>query len=83
MIKKKGSHLRALFPDINPGNVLLSHLVAKAVPSALEGLTTLFGMGRGETPPLKSPRILSLEESKFAGHSVPVPSLEGVKPSVY
>ncbi len=39
------------------GNDLLFHLVTKAVPSALEGLTTLFGMGRGVTPPLKSPEF--------------------------
>src|SRR5665647_1370026 len=36
------------------GGVLLSRKVAPEVPSALEGLTTLFGMGRGVTP-LKSP----------------------------
>ncbi len=38
-----------------PGNALLSHGVAQAVPSALEGLTALFGMGRGVSPPLWSP----------------------------
>jgi hypothetical protein len=39
----------------NPGNVLLSHQVTLAVPSALEGLTAVFGMGTGVTPPLWSP----------------------------
>ena len=34
-----------------PGGDLLSHTVSRAVPSALEGLTSLFGMGRGVTPP--------------------------------
>ena len=34
----------------NPGSDLLSHKVSQAVPSALEGLTSLFGMGRGVTP---------------------------------
>jgi hypothetical protein len=34
----------------NPGSVLLSHRKT-AVPSALEGLTTVFGMGTGVTPP--------------------------------
>ena len=33
---------------------LLSHRVAPAVPSALEGLTSEFGMGSGRTPPLSS-----------------------------
>ena len=38
-----------------PGNVLLSHKVTLAVPSALEGLTSVFGMGTGVAPPLQSP----------------------------
>ena len=38
-----------------PGNVLLSHQVALTVPSALEGLTAVFGMGTGVTPPPWSP----------------------------
>jgi hypothetical protein len=33
-----------------PGNALLSHKVAQAVPSAQEDLTSLFGKGRGVTP---------------------------------
>ena len=41
--------------DFIPGNVLLSHKVALAVPSALEGLTSVFGMGTGVAPPLQSP----------------------------
>ena len=35
----------------NPGNDLLSHTVTRAVSSAQEGLTTVFGMGTGVTPP--------------------------------
>jgi len=35
----------------SPGNVLLSHQAALAVPSALEGLTAVFGMGTGVAPP--------------------------------
>src|SRR6185295_11051353 len=38
------------------GGDLLSHPVSRAVPSALEGLTSLFGMGRGVTPPPKPPQ---------------------------
>ena len=41
----------------NPGNVLLSHQAALTVPSALEGLTSVFGMGTGVAPPLMSPGI--------------------------
>ncbi len=41
--------------EYKAGNVLLSHPVARAVPWALVGLTTVFGMGTGVAPPLKSP----------------------------
>ncbi len=41
--------------DKAPGNDLLSHRVAPAVPSAREGLASLFGMGRGVSPPPWSP----------------------------
>ncbi len=34
------------------GGVLLSHTVTHAVPSAQEGLTSVFGMGTGVTPPV-------------------------------
>ena len=37
------------------GDNLLSHRVAPAVPSAPEGLTSVFGMGTGGTPRLSSP----------------------------
>ena len=40
---------------VKPGSDLLSHAVTSIVPSALEGLTTLFGMGRGVAPPVKPP----------------------------
>ena len=34
-----------------PGLVLLSHSIEAVVPSALEGLTAVFGMGTGVAPP--------------------------------
>ena len=37
--------------DKKAGNDLLSHTVTHAVPSALEGLTSVFGMGTGVSPP--------------------------------
>ena len=40
------------------GDDLLSHTVARAVPSALESLTSVFGMGTGGTSPLWSPKKL-------------------------
>ena len=36
--------------DFIPGGDLLSHTVTRAVPSALRGLTSVFGMGTGVTP---------------------------------
>jgi len=33
--------------DANPGSVLLSHTVTRAVPSAMRDLTSVFGMGTG------------------------------------
>ena len=38
-----------------PGDDRLSRPVAGAVPWALEGLTTVFGMGTGVSPPVRSP----------------------------
>jgi hypothetical protein len=35
--------------DNNPGSDLLSHAVSHAVPSAVESLTSVFGMGTGVT----------------------------------
>ncbi|OLM00464.1 hypothetical protein Ae406Ps2_0464c [Pseudonocardia sp. Ae406_Ps2] len=52
-IRKKGSPQRFLhrcglpFQRLNVGGDLLSHTLASAVPSALEGLATGFGMGPG------------------------------------
>lgn len=43
---------------INPGGVLLSHAVPRAVPSALKGLTTEFGMGSGIAPSTLPPETL-------------------------
>ena len=40
---------------INAGSDLLSHTVSHAVPSAVSGLTSVFGMGTGVTPPLWPP----------------------------
>jgi hypothetical protein len=34
--------------DINAGDHLISHTVARAVPSAQRGLTSVFGMGTGD-----------------------------------
>ena len=63
-----------------PGDVLLSQGVAPQVPSALVGLTAVFGMGTGVAPPPWSPEILLLsgvfvtpEVERPCGHPVSVP----------
>ena len=43
------------------GGVLLSQGISPQVPSALVGLTSVFGMGTGVTPPLWPPKPLSRE----------------------
>jgi hypothetical protein len=48
---KKAPFVRGLFTK-KQGDVLLSHPVSEAVPSVLEGLTSVFGMGTGVSPPL-------------------------------
>ena len=42
----------------NAGNDLRSHTLSRAVPSALRGLTSVFGMGTGGTPAVRSPTKL-------------------------
>ena len=41
--------------ELKAGDVVLSHRVSSAVPSALRGLTTVFGMGTGVTLAAKPP----------------------------
>src|SRR5918992_930057 len=48
---------------LNVGGDLLSHTLASAVPSALEGLASGFGMGPGVPPPPKPPTTLSNYET--------------------
>jgi hypothetical protein len=56
--------------EIKPGGDLLSHAVSRGVPSALEGLTSVFGMGTGVTPPTLPPEKVSVHtkgsESSFS-----------------
>jgi hypothetical protein len=48
------------------GDVLFSRRATPQVSSGLEGLTTVFGMGTGVTPPLESPIPLRIRRSVFA-----------------
>src|SRR5579863_5182172 len=49
---KRASLWLARLREFYPGDDLLSHAVTHAVPLALEGLTSVFGMGTGVTPPV-------------------------------
>ena len=53
--KQKARRLDRAF-HYKPGNFLLSHIVAYAVPSGLRSLTAVFGMGTGGSSSLWSPR---------------------------
>jgi hypothetical protein len=48
---------------IYAGNYLLSHTLSRAVPSAQRGLTSVFGMGTGGTPAVRSPTTWSRQPS--------------------
>src|SRR5260370_41364419 len=68
------------------GGVLLSHTVSRAVPSALEGLTSGFGMGPGVSPPPKPPKRLPPPPSRArkslgSGASTATNSLIAVPPA--
>ena len=52
-----------------PGSVLLSHTLTRAVPSALEGLTSEFEMGSGMAPPTLPP-----EELEVSARALPAKS---------
>ena len=45
--KQETPHLHGVFLVLESGNVLLSRAVSSQVPSALKGLTSVFGMGTG------------------------------------
>ena len=54
-----------------PGSDLLSHTVTHAVPSAVEGLTAVFGMGTGVTPLLCPPGTLGAGRSALGTRGQP------------
>ena len=56
MLKKKGLRLLGALCDLIPGGDLRSRVVSNAVSSALQGLTSVFGMGTGVTLAVIPPR---------------------------
>ena len=62
LIKRRGpprSNEAALLANKLPGGVLLSRGSTPQVPSALTGLTSVFGMGTGGSPSLSPPDSIS------------------------
>ena len=58
---------------MDSGSDLLSRAVSSQVPSALKGLTAVFGMGTGGTPSSLPPEIVNfLSRFGFRFHSVPL-----------
>lgn len=72
---------RGPFDQRNPGGVLLSQGESTQVPSALEGLTAVFGMGTGVTPPLWPPEILRIK-GRPPTHSRRGPTTRSATPQV-
>ena len=69
--KRRTRPRRASFKE-KSGGVLLSQGVSPQVPSALAGLTSVFGMGTGVTPPLWPPKSVVNDEQRPAdGRSRP------------
>ena len=55
MAKKNPTSFEVGFIKKDAGIELLSHRASSAIPSPLAGLTSVFGMGTGVTPPLLTP----------------------------
>ena len=74
-LKRRNPTLELSVGFHRPGGVLLSHRATSAVPSALEGLTSEFGMGSGMAPPISPPEIVGffavlLSTPRVAGRRV-------------
>src|SRR5438132_2202579 len=54
----------------NAGNDLRSHTLSRAVPSAQQGLTSVFGMGTGGTPAVRSPTTCSRQHSAVSRQKI-------------
>ena len=55
--RKNRLYQQAVF-SVESGGDLLSRAVTSQVPSALKGLTSVFGMGTGVTPSLSPPEMV-------------------------
>jgi hypothetical protein len=80
--KRKWPHSFLNVAIINAGNDLLSHTLSRAVQSALRGLTSVFGMGTGGSPAVRSPTTRSCQLSAVSFQQLcAVLTFEGLMPS--
>src|SRR5579859_233489 len=76
--KGKGRRDFSQRPLFNAGNDLLSHTLSRAVQSAQRGLTSVFGMGTGGTPAVRSPTTRSCQLSAVRSQQLcAAPTLQG------
>ena len=59
---------------LDPGPDLFSQGPTSRVSSALVGLTAVFGMGTGVTPPLQGPRRRLYQAEREMGKAAPIPA---------
>ena len=64
-----GAPLQRLWKRKNPGDDLFSRKAALSVSSALESLTSVFGMGTGMASPLESPGFVASGRRSAAGRA--------------
>ena len=67
--QKAPAVMSGAFWSAKSGDVLLSQGVSAQVPSALAGLTSVFGMGTGVTPPLSPPKSVVLRANPEQGNA--------------
>src|SRR5258705_7578527 len=63
--KKRTAQIHMSGPLEGAGDGLLSRVLSNGVPSALQGLTTVFGMGTGVAPALQSPAKISCQKKQI------------------
>src|SRR5215831_12879215 len=65
----------------NAGDDLLSHTLSRAVQSARRGLTSVFGMGTGGSPAVRSPTSRSCQLSAISSQQLRAAPTSELKPS--
>ena len=72
ILKQTALIAQGRFQKLLPGNDLLSHALTRAVPSALRGLTAVFGMGTGVSPSPEPPEKPGFQKNNCLGNRIGV-----------